>query len=54
MQLRNVALSAGLAFVLATPQLSDAQNAERDTAFAMALAQQCDMDKSGMVSKANT
>lgn len=53
MQLRNIALSAGLALVLAAPQLSFAQNSERDHAFAMALAQQCDMDKTGMVSKAN-
>ena len=53
MQLRNIALSARLALVLAAPQLSLAQNPERDNAFAMALAQQCDMDKTGMVSKAN-
>ena len=53
MQLRNIALSAGLALALASPQLSFAQSPERDNAFAMALAQQCDMDKTGMVSKAN-
>ena len=55
MQLRNLALSSAFAvaaFALAAPA-SFAANPERDGEFAMALAQQCDMDKTGMVSKAN-
>ena len=53
MQLKNILMSAGLALVLAAPTLALAANPERDVDFAMALAQQCDMDKTGMVTKAN-
>ena len=55
MQLRNFALSSALAvaaFSIAVPG-AFAANPERDNDFAMSLAQQCDMDKSGMVSKAS-
>ena len=53
MKLKNIALSIGLATVLVGPHLAFAQNPEKDNAFAMALAEQCDMNKSGTVTKAN-
>ena len=53
MQLKSIVLSIGLAAALVGPHLAFAQNPEKDNAFAMALAEQCDMDKSGKVTKAN-
>ena len=52
MNLKQTALSVGLAAALVGSN-AFAQNPEKDNAFAMALAEQCDMDKSGKVTKAN-
>jgi hypothetical protein len=51
MTLKHIALSIGLAAVAAGSS-AFAENPERDTAFAMQLAMQADMDHSGMVTKA--
>ena len=53
MQLKNIVLSTAFVISLAGPHLALAQNPERDNVFAMALAEQCDMNKTGMVTKAN-
>jgi len=51
MTLKNIVLSLGLAAALAGSN-AFAQNPEKDNAFAMQLAAACDMDNSGMVTKA--
>ena len=53
MKLKNIALSIVLAGTLVGAHLALAQNPEKDNMFAMQLAQDCDMDKTGMVTKAN-
>ena len=50
MSLKKIALSIAIASTLLTSN-AFAQNPERDTAFAMQLAEACDTDKNGMVTK---
>ena len=50
MTLKNIALSLGLAAALVGSN-AFAQNTEKDNVFAMQLAQACDMDNNGMVTK---
>ncbi|MEO7761397.1 MAG: hypothetical protein ABIS68_05740 [Casimicrobiaceae bacterium] len=52
MNMKQIALSAGLALALVGSH-AFAANPEKDNAFAMQLAEACDMDHTGMVTKAN-